>query len=169
MQPDGPSITSVQAAATQLAVDASQEAQLAKDASQEDKLADASPAASQAQPPGPPAAPHMRSRWRSRARNVWNLGARLSGQQPRPQRAPGPPPSRARRWARAVWKFTNENVLRMPCIGAGLGLVVGVIEPLKSLLFPATVSCLPPRTGGDLSYPKLPCWHPTQSALHCCV
>jgi hypothetical protein len=130
MQPDGPSITSVQAAATQLAVDASQEAQLAKDASQEDKLADASPAASQAQPPGPPA---------------------------------------ARRWARAVWKFTNENVLRMPCIGAGLGLVVGVIEPLKSLLFPATVSCLPPRTGGDLSYPKLPCWHPTQSALHCCV
>lgn len=46
------------------------------------------------------------------------------------------PPSRARRYLRLVWLFTRENVLRMPCIGAGLGFIVGVITPIKDLLFP---------------------------------
>ncbi|KAL4437035.1 hypothetical protein ABPG75_004174 [Micractinium tetrahymenae] len=47
-----------------------------------------------------------------------------------------------KRHTAAVWQFTRENVLRAPCIGAGAGLVVGCITPIKDLLFPQQTAAL---------------------------
>lgn len=110
----------------------------AQDAQQPPPPAVEAPARPSVEVPLPSARPGTRLRRRAQAlaRRIHTLRSAMSA-------APvveGPPPSRARRWASLTWKFTNENVLRMPCIGAGLGLVVGVIAPIKNLLFPVDVS-----------------------------
>lgn len=46
------------------------------------------------------------------------------------------PLSRMRRWSTLAWGFTRDNVLKPPCIGAGVGVVFGVISPIKDLFVP---------------------------------
>jgi hypothetical protein len=126
----------------------------AQDAQQPPPPAVEAPARPSVEVPLPSARPGTRLRRRAQAlaRRIHTLRSAMSA-------APvveGPPPSRARRWASLTWKFTNENVLRMPCIGAGLGLVVGVIAPIKNLLFPVDVS-----VSGIASVPAACCLLPS--------